>query len=175
LAYRSGGQASLTRCILLAFIHQERFGYDNICIKEIEGCGKVCEPEPLCYWEHDVGCRRFKKYERELAELYEKLGIRYFDEHFCHCELMEKCCPDRCDMAEQEWVALLLNIASGKLELDCCVDECHGNDDSAVTVLTAVQKINHFMSKHPRSEYHCTRAMALASGINHGNLLCKDQ
>jgi hypothetical protein len=161
---------SLTNCPLVV---QERFGYDNICVKEIPGCGNICEPEPLCTWKYEGDCRRYKKFDKweEVTKL-----VRYFDKDTCICEIMEKCCPDRCDMAEQEFLAVLLNVASGKLETDCCVDDCVGNifhDDTDTTVAVAIIAMDKLMSKTPRSDYDCAKVIALAAGINEGETICK--
>jgi hypothetical protein len=147
---------------------QERFGYDNICLKAIPGCGNICEPEPLCTWKYEGDCRRYKglkKWEEVMKQ------VRYFDKDTCICAIMENCCPDRCDMAEQEFLAVLLNVASGKLDKDCCVDDCvdslsQGQLENNVAL--AISKMDEIMSKTPRSDYDCAKVIALAAGINEG-------
>jgi hypothetical protein len=97
--------------------------------------------------------------------------VRYFDKDTCICAIMENCCPDRCDMAEQEFLAVLLNVASGKLDKDCCVDDCvdslsQGQLENNVAL--AITKMDEIMSKTPRSDYDCAKVIALAAGINEG-------
>ena len=40
----------------------------------------------------------------DMEKLMEKLKLQYWRQpsDLCYCDIMENCCPDRCDMAEQD-------------------------------------------------------------------------
>lgn len=146
----------------------ERFGYDNICIKPQE-CPPPCEPEPLCHWKYDWDCKELSK-NKMWPGILRKYRISTFRPDVCVCEVLNQCCPDRCDMAEQEFMALLLNIAYGKLGPECCVLDSCGRK---TTVLQMVRLINRLLAYSSRSDYACSMATFLASGINEGTRLCR--
>mmetsp|Transcript_11103 Transcript_11103/g.23697 ORF Transcript_11103/g.23697 Transcript_11103/m.23697 type:complete len:711 (+) Transcript_11103:134-2266(+) len=146
----------------------ERAGYDNICMVE-KDCEDDCDPEPLCYWQHEWDCKDAKKEEwyGNFTELISPLQT--FPKKFCLCKLLEECCADLCDIAEQEFAALLLNVASGKLSLDCGVEEC---DDCLHNVSSVISMVDMLLAPSSRSDYDCSKALQYLTGINHDEILC---
>lgn len=77
---------------------------------------------------------------------------------------------DPCDKAETQFMALLLNIASGRIDEGCCVgsDLC-----SSDTVGQVVADIDALLSDPNRSRRDCKDAQAMADAINSGDGLCR--
>ncbi|KAL7524956.1 hypothetical protein ACHAXR_003566 [Thalassiosira sp. AJA248-18] len=146
----------------------ERAGYDNICMKERD-CVDPCDPEPLCYWQHEWSCEDAKKEEwySNFTDLISPLET--FPKKFCICKILEECCADLCDIAEQELMALLLNVASGQVSLDCGVKEC---DDCVYNVSSVISMVDELLAPSSRSDYDCSKALHLLTGINHDEILC---
>jgi hypothetical protein len=205
----------------------ERIGYDNICLHE-EDCTDHCDPEPLCYWQHEWKCEDLKiepwydnfmkmisdgtktsptkspnnepltkppnnepvmqpakeptkfvekdvetPYENEKpVPILQNMKIDTFTEHTCVCKLLEDCCPDRCKMAEQEFMALILNVASKKLHLKCCVKHCPWKK---ISVLRVISIVDDLLKKSKRTDYYCSRALELLTGINQDIILCDSE
>ena len=149
----------------------ERMGYDNICMVE-KDCKDYCDPEPLCYWKHTWNCeyaKRYKWYPR-LQKYLESGRIQTFNKHTCICDVFEDCCSDRCKIAEQEFMALLLNVASGKLSEKCCVLGCSDAQNSFVQ--ETILEVDELLKSSGRSDYDCSKAMKLLTGINEDITLC---
>ncbi|KAL7482086.1 hypothetical protein ACHAW6_007773 [Cyclotella cf. meneghiniana] len=146
----------------------ERIGYDNICIKE-KDCRDHCDPEPLCYWQYEWSCEGAKK--EEWYSRFTKLvsSLKTFSDKFCICKILKQQCPDLCSIAEQEFAALLLNIASTKLSPDCCVKEC---DNCVQNTLSVVPLIDKLLASSSRSDYDCSKALQFLTGINEDEILC---
>ena len=147
----------------------ERVGYDHICLEEGE-CNDSCTPEPLCYWKHEWSCQTVKQEEwyQDFQSILE--WINTFDsKSFCLCSVLNECCPDLCKLAEQEFAALLLNIASGLVNPDCGVKEC---DDCIHTIKDMVLMVDNLLASSARSDYQCSKALHYLTGINQDELLC---
>ncbi|KAL3795147.1 hypothetical protein HJC23_007375 [Cyclotella cryptica] len=146
----------------------ERIGYDNICIEERD-CTDPCDPQPLCYWQYEWSCegaRREEWYSRftELVSL-----VQTFPDKFCICKILRESCQDLCGIAEQQFAALLLNIASANLSPDCCVKEC---DNCVHQTTSIVRLVDTLLASSSRSDYDCSRALQFLTGINQDEILC---
>ncbi|KAL7517067.1 hypothetical protein ACHAWX_002020 [Stephanocyclus meneghinianus] len=146
----------------------ERIGYDNICIKE-KDCKDHCDPEPLCYWRYEWSCERAKREEWYLKFTNLISPLRTFSDKFCLCKILKQQCPDLCSIAEQEFAALLLNIASSKLSPDCCIKEC---DNCVHNTRSIVSLIDNLLAPSSRSDYDCSKALQFLTGINQDEILC---
>mmetsp|Transcript_17363 Transcript_17363/g.26317 ORF Transcript_17363/g.26317 Transcript_17363/m.26317 type:complete len:821 (-) Transcript_17363:2113-4575(-) len=146
----------------------ERVGYDNICMVERD-CTDLCDPEPLCYWQYEWSCEDAKKEEwhSNFTDLVSPLAT--FPKHFCICKILNQCCADLCDIAEQEFMALLLNVASGQVSLDCGVIEC---DDCVHNVSSIISTVDDLLAVSSRSDYDCSKALHFLTGMNHDMILC---
>ena len=125
----------------------------------------TCNVDPLCTWQKEQTCKESKNngnWETQISK-----SPRFFDKGACLCDLFDRNAPDRCDMAEQEYAALLLNIGSKKLDLACQARIC----GRSTTVASSLRTIYSLLAKRPRSEHSCTEAMFLASAINSGSSL----
>jgi len=149
----------------------ERIGYDNICLIEGE-CTDFCDPEPLCFWQHEWDCAGLKKEEwySNFTEIVDKV-VTFNNKNLCVCGLLDQCCPDLCDFAEQEFAALLLNVASDRLALDCGVEEC---DDCTLTIKSIIKIVDKLLSLSSRSDYDCSKALDYLTGVNLDENLCDD-
>ena len=152
----------------------ERIGYDNICMVE-KDCTDYCDPEPLCYWQHQWNCEYAERYRwfPTITKWLESGVLGTFNERTCICDVLNGCCKDRCEMAEQELMALLLNIASGQLGWDCCVMGCAG--DTGMSVKDIVFEADELLKLSGRSDYDCSKALKLLTGINKDFTLCDSE
>jgi len=147
--------------------HNERIGYDNICLIEGE-YNKICEPEPLCFWQHEWECTNLKK-EEWYSNFTPLVGqtSTFNKKYLCVCELLHKSSTEICAFVEQEFIALLLNIASQRLTLDCNVEQCNKCN---LTVKSIIKKVDKLLSS--RSNYDCSKALEYLTGINYNEILC---
>ena len=152
----------------------ERVGYDNICMRERE-CKDYCVPEPLCYWQHEWNCENAKQY-RWYSKLMGTLAsddIETFNKHTCICQVLkDSTCADRCKIAEQEFLVLLLNVISGKLSHQCCVERCK---EDKMKVVEVIKEIDALLKGPGRFDYSCSKALELLTGINQDIILCDSQ
>ena len=155
----------------------ERIGYDNICIHEGD-CTDYCDPEPLCYWQHEWNCEYAKRYKwySKFEALMKKFKIKTFNKKTCICEVLKDECEDRCDIAEQEFMALLLNLASGKLKGDCCLEGCPGLVFiRQPEVQDVIGQVDGLLAMAGRTDYDCANAMEILTGINEDVTLCDSE
>ncbi len=75
---------------------------------------------------------------------------------------------DKCEQAEGQFMALLLNLASGRLAFCNCVDD---PDLGAVTVAQAVALLDRLLANPNRTRNDCTRVQAIADRMNGGETL----
>ena len=76
---------------------------------------------------------------------------------------------EKCEQAEAQFMAMLLNICSGRLDRSCCVDS---ELTAAATVGEAEMEIDALLSNPDRSFDDCLLAQAMADSINTGEALC---
>lgn len=95
--------------------------------------------------------------------------LETFPKKFCICKVLDECCADLCDLAEQEFMALLLNLASGQLSPDCGVREC---DDCLHNITSVVSIVDELLAPSSRSDYDCSKALQYLTGINLDEILC---
>jgi hypothetical protein len=76
---------------------------------------------------------------------------------------------DKCEQAEAQFMALLLNTCSGRLGRSCCI-EIEGED--VETVGDAIDLVDGLLSSRLRNFRDCVRAQAIADAINTGAALC---
>ena len=72
---------------------------------------------------------------------------------------------DKCEQAEAQFMATQLNLASGMLTINCCVDE---NSTAGVTVAD----IAALLDNPARTFQDCVQAQSLAASLNEGTALC---
>ena len=72
---------------------------------------------------------------------------------------------DKCEQAEAQFMALLLNVCSGRIEVCNCIDD---PDLGAATVGDAVAIIDGLLSNPARTFEDCVLAQAIAAAINEG-------
>lgn len=75
---------------------------------------------------------------------------------------------DKCEQAEAQFVALSLNVCSGRVTGCNCVDDPHFG---AMTVGDAIDLIDDLLSNPARTTEDCARAQSLADNINTGSIL----
>jgi len=148
----------------------ERIGVDHICIEEGD-CTDFCDPQPSCYWKHEWQCEHAKKEEwyGNLTHMLDTSIDTFSSKHLCICDVLNDCCPDLCDIAEQEFLALLLNVASGQVALGCGVVECN---DCFYSVAEILEIVDDLLSHSSRSDYDCSKALQYLTGINQDEILC---
>lgn len=76
---------------------------------------------------------------------------------------------DKCEQAEAQFMALLLNACSGRLSEACCIDSPWSD---AATVGEAIAEIDALLSNPARTFLDCVRAQGLADDINTAEGLC---
>eukprot|EP00804_Cyclotella_cryptica_P011120 CCRYP_019063-RA/>CCRYP_019063-RA protein AED:0.32 eAED:0.06 QI:0/-1/0/1/-1/1/1/0/725 len=146
----------------------ERIGYDNICIVEVD-CTHHCDPKPLSYWQYEWSCAAANQevWYSTFTALFSNMET--FPDNGNICQILSSNCSGHCGLAEQEFTALLLNIASGKLSLDCCVKEC---DNCVHNTASIMQLVDTLLALSSRSDYDCSRALQFLTGINQGEIFC---
>ena len=84
-------------------------------------------------------------------------------------DLCDRLHPDpknsKCEQAEAQFMATQLNLASGRLTLNCCVD---GDSTASATVA----QIESLLGNSARTFKDCVEAQSLAAGLNEGTALC---
>ncbi len=76
---------------------------------------------------------------------------------------------DKCEQAEAQFMALMLNTCSGRLQRACCMDSSF---TPATTVGAAIDEIDALLSNPGRTFSDCVRAQAIADDINTSRALC---
>ena len=76
---------------------------------------------------------------------------------------------DKCEQAEAQLGALLLNLASGRVSSDCCVAS---DVTTAGRVGDAVTEADALLASAGRTFQDCVRAQEIAASINEGRVLC---
>ncbi len=83
-------------------------------------------------------------------------------------ELSPSPSSDKCEQAEGQFMALLLNLASGRLAPCNCVED---PDLGSVTVAQAVALLDQLLADPGRDRRSCTRAKDIADRLNRGETL----
>ena len=78
---------------------------------------------------------------------------------------------DKCEQAEAQFTALLLNRCSGRLSASCCV---RLTNSAAATVGEAIAEIDGLLANPARTFADCARAQSLAAAINEASALCSE-
>jgi hypothetical protein len=76
---------------------------------------------------------------------------------------------DKCQQAEAQFMALMLNTCSGRLGRTCCI---HSTWTSATTVGAAIDQIDALLSQPLRTFNDCVLAQGIADDINTAHALC---
>lgn len=76
---------------------------------------------------------------------------------------------DKCQQAEAQFMALMLNTCSGRASRSCCIDSTR---TSATTVGAAISEIDALLSNPARTFEDCVTAQGIADDINTGHALC---
>jgi hypothetical protein len=77
---------------------------------------------------------------------------------------------DKCLQADAQFMTLLLNRASGRLDDACCVTASDGTTTTVSDMIVAIETL--LGDETSRTEADCDQAHTLMSGINGGTTLC---
>lgn len=138
------------------------------------GVGEVCEPLTQGFWKrqckgsHPSG--EPEKLPGYAACVSSSATFLPVADRTALCDRLHPNPPNsKCEQAEAQFMALLLNRCSGRLSPSCCVLL---SESSATTVGEAISEIDALLSNPDRSSADCVRAQSLAASVNEGTALC---
>ena len=135
---------------------------------------QMCEPLTQGFWKRQCRGPHPSGEHDKLPDYVDCVNQSLtFSSVFSVDDLCDRMYPDpnndKCEQAEAQFMALLLNICSNRLTRDCCIDTTLS---PATTVDDAVAEIDALLSDPLRTFADCVQAQALADAINTGAALC---
>ena len=138
------------------------------------GGGERCEPHTQGFWKrqcrgsHPSGeSERLDGYAPCVGSMATFAGVATAND-VCD-RLHPNPSRDKCEQAEAQFAALLLNACSGRLDRACCIE---ADTTSGTTVGAAISEIDALLANPARTFEDCVRAQAIADAINTGAALC---
>jgi hypothetical protein len=133
-----------------------------------------CEPLTQGFWKRQCRGRHPSRENEHLDEyascVAASLTFGAAASADDECRALNPSSPrDKCQQADAQLMALLLNACSGRLDRACCIDS---SLTSAVTVGEAIDEIDALLANPGRRFRDCVRAQAIADAINTGAALC---
>lgn len=133
-----------------------------------------CGPKTQGFWKRQC-TRAHPSGEHEMLGAH--VGAVGASETFAGLGTVEELCAEltpsprneKCEQAEAQLLALLLNLASGRLSPCCCVVLPDGTTSTAGEVATAVDAL---LARPLRSFADCVRAQGMAAALNEAASLC---
>lgn len=135
----------------------------------------ICEPHTQGFWKRQCSGSHPSGEHENLPDYVSCVQTAAtFDDVFGVDDLCDRLHPDppnaKCEQAEAQFMALLLNVCSGRLGRFCCLDL---DDSTATTVAQAIAEIDALLSGAP-SRDDCVLAQSIAAAINEAAALCPE-
>lgn len=135
-----------------------------------------CDPRTQGFWKRQcAGPHPSGEHERLPDYVAEISVVEPFDAVDSVESMCERLHPaprnDKCEQAEAQFMAVLLNRASTRLSNSCCV----AGDDGNTTSGAVVAAIEELLGDPGRTFDDCVEAQALAADLNEGDALCDNQ
>jgi hypothetical protein len=154
--------------------NQREFLIFRIPLSDVVGGDGTCDPRTHGFWKRQCKGPHPSGEDANLAAYASCLAATAtFAGAASAADVCDALHPDpensKCEQAEAQFAALLLNACSRRLSEGCCIDTPAA---AATTVGQAIDEIDALLSDPARTFQDCVRAQAIADAINTSAALC---